>query len=109
MTALKHPPANSASSIRRLSFIARIDGMLPTWHAGGAHHMRWAIGMKGCGMNGAQYALAALVGERPDAAERRRSQRRQVALTVLIGVLSLVLCGSISGGSISANPAGRGR
>jgi hypothetical protein len=60
-------------------------------------------------MGGAQYALAALVGERPDAAERRRSQRRQVALTVLIGVLSLVLCGSISGGSISANPAGRGR
>lgn len=40
-------------------------------------------------MNGAQYALAALVGERPDEAQRRRGQRRQVALTLLLGVIGL--------------------
>ena len=40
-------------------------------------------------MNGAQYALAALVGERPDEAQRRRSQWRQVALTVLAGLIGL--------------------
>src|SRR5690242_1406659 len=45
--------------------------------------------MGACGMNGAQYALAALVGERPDEAWRRRGQRRQVALTALIGSLGL--------------------
>jgi hypothetical protein len=49
MAELKHLPDRTASSLVRLRFIVDIDGMLPAWHAGGAHHLWQTTEMGGFG------------------------------------------------------------